>query len=102
MNDGMGNSEELRAQLMCLRSREFRRVKRCGNVSMDSDLVLTCGAWGPTVAVTAVVAAGWMVGISEMIGWFGKMVVPLFPDGPPSPCEICFTLLIRLAKLNKI
>ena len=44
---------------------------------------LTCGAWGPTVAVTAVVAAGWMVGISEMIGWFGKMVVPLFPDGAP-------------------
>ena len=84
---------------MRLRSREFRGFKRCGN---DCDLVLTCGAWGPTVAVTAVVAAGWMVGISEMIGWFGKMVVPLFPDGPPSPREICFTLLIRLAKLNKI
>ena len=39
------------------------------------------------MAVTAVVAAGWIVGISEMMGWFGKMVVPLFPDGAPMACD---------------
>ena len=28
------------------------------------------------MAVTAVVEAGWIVGMREIIGWFGKIVVP--------------------------
>ena len=38
------------------------------------------------MAVTAVVEAGWIVGMREMIGWFGKIVVPV-PEGAAIACN---------------